>query len=188
MDTTHSQTNGKSTLVHVSQLLPAPIEPTRSGLPSAHPRYMRVLDLVRDAVDLDLRLKQTMTELDREMREVGNGDLSSVLVSLMKHHQQASPQAETITATSTSKPTKPSVAKAKHREKTPPLKNRGGMLKAKLMGLMSDGKERKSLDIVKSLGKAKNPSSVYSALSAMAEEGHLIRTRFAHYRLKMRKG
>lgn len=181
-NTTH--TNGKSTLVHVThQTLPAPPERTCPGMTPAHPRYSRVLDLVRDAVDLDLRLKATMDELDREMREVGSGDLPSVLVSLMKHHQQVVPAAP-----------RPGPVKAKPREpvKSEPAarnrrnrKNMGGALKARILGLMSDKKERRSKQIVKGL-KAKNSTSVYSLLSDLVEEGHLIRTRYAHYRLKLR--
>lgn len=155
----------------------------------AGPRYVRVLDLVRDAVDLDFRLKATMNEIDKEMREMGNGDLPAILVTLMQRHQQAIPQAPPARVSSG-----PSVVKAAPHKgnagerKQAPLKNRGGKLKVQIMGLMADGIERRSKNIVAALKRTNNPNSVYSILSDLVEEKHLIRTKFEHYRLKMRQG
>lgn len=163
MGNTPSTTNGKSTLIHDDYIVK---HETRTSPIKSNPRYPRVLDLVRDAVDLEIRLKATMDELDKEMRAIGNGSLPAVLVSLMKHQPYSQ---------------KKSTTSPNH-----VVANKGGRWKAKIMGLMADGKERRSSDVVKQL-KAKNATTIYSILSALADEGHLIRTKFAHYRLKMRK-
>lgn len=180
------QTNGKSTLLSTSLIEHMP--PTCESRPvqvHAGPRYSRLLDLVRDAVDLELRLKATMAELEQEMRQAGHSELPSVLLSLLKPGQPNTQPQPVVTVSPVKAPSKPGPTKAKPRT-TAPAKNRGGKLKAQVMGLMADGKERKSIDIVHQL-KAKNPTSIYSVLSELATEGHLIRTKFAHYRLKMRK-
>ena len=165
MDTTNHQTNGKSSLVHLPHpLLPAPSSPSKT--------VGRVLELVGVAIDLELKLKATMTELEHEV-QMHQGDLPSVLVSLMRSQHVVMPP-------------RPGPAKAQPRKAalTRP-KNKGGALKARIMGLMSDKKERKSKQIVKELA-AKNPGSVYSILSELVREGHLMRPKFATYRLKLR--
>jgi hypothetical protein len=101
--------------------------------------------------------------------------LPSVLMSLM--HPQPAPVLELPPA-----PPRPTVAKTKAKES---YSNKGGALKARILGLMSDKQERRSNIIVKEL-KAKAPTSVYTILTSLVQEGHLIRTRYAHYRLKLR--
>lgn len=167
MDTTHShQTNGKSLIPMSHPLLSAP----SAGPPKS---VSRVLELVGTAIDLEMKLKATMAELEREV-EANRGDLPSVLVSLMRSQHVVLPP-------------RPGPAKARQRKAAAPAhpKNKGGALKARILGLMSDKKERKSKQIVKELG-VKNAGSVYSILSGLVREGHLMRPKFATYRLKLR--
>lgn len=142
-------------------------------------KFDKVLDLVRDIAHLELTHKEKMVELEQEMQAVGHGELPSVLMSLVRHH--AAPEPAPVPP----QPPKPAPKPTAPRQNRP-VKNKGGAWKAKVMGLMADKQERKSLDIVKQL-KAENPTTIYSILSELAREGHLIRTRFAHYRLKLRK-
>jgi len=173
----HSHTNGKSTLVSTAIVPAAP--DSRPGKQQGHSRLAK---LIGDAVDLELKLKATMAEIGDEMQKVGQSELPSVLLSLMRPTQPQPPAPASPALAPLAKAHPRAGKKTVHH-----VQNRGGKLKAQVMGLMSDGRERKSLTIVKEL-KAKNPTSIYSILSDLAAEGHLIRTRFAHYRLKMRKG
>ena len=165
MDTTNShQTNGKS-LIPMSH----PLLSVASGPPKT---VSRVLELVGTAIDLELKLKATMAELEHEV-QANRSDLPQVLVSLMRSQHVALPP-------------RPGPAKAHPRKASPAHpKNKGGALKARILGLMSDKKERKSKQIVKELG-VKNAGSVYSILSGLVREGHLMRPKFATYRLKLR--
>lgn len=169
MDTTnnhHTNGNGKSIIPMSHPLLSVPSAgPSRS--------VSRVLQLVGTAIDLELKLKATMAELEQEV-QANKSDLPQVLVSLMRSQHVVLPP-------------RPEAAKAPARKTAFPRqkKNKGGALKARIMGLMSDKKERRSKQIVKELS-SKNPGSVYSILSELVREGHLIRPRFATYRLKLR--
>lgn len=161
--TTHA--NGKS---HVTSLVSS--RATLIGHAPAS-KYDKVLDLVKEAVHLEFRYKETMGELAKEMREMGHTDLPSVLMSFVHTHNNTQPRA-------------PTVVKAR-----PPASynNKGGALKARILGLMSDKRERRSNLIVAAL-KSKSPTSVYTILTSLVKEGHLIRTKYAHYRLKLRNG
>lgn len=174
-NTTHG-TNGKSTIIHTSQV-PATLSSVRPTIVPELTRFSRLLDLVRDAVDLELRLKVTMAELDKELREAGTSELPSVLVSLLRNQQ---PQPVIVTPASPGPTVKKTVTSPRRQSLL-----KGGAWKARIMGLLSDGKTRKSIDIVKEL-KAKNPTTVYTILCELVKEGSLVRVKYAHYRLKMR--
>jgi hypothetical protein len=158
---TTNHTNGKS---HSTSLVP--VRPSLLGH-SATTKYDKVLDLVKEVVHLELEHKEKLEELEKEMREVGVSELPTVLMSFVRRNSEPPAPLPPVKA----KPRKASIM--------------GGALKARILGLMSDKQERKSKRIVQEL-KIKNATSVYSILSDLVDEGHLIRTRYAHYRLKLR--
>jgi len=146
---------------------------------TADARYNRMLDLVRDVLDLELRLKAKMTELNAEMACAGDDGLPAALAALLQHQP-------IITVIATSREAKkPGTVKVKAKVEQPV--QHGGKLRARIVGLMSDGCERKSANILRELKHDKNPTTVYTVLSDLVLDGTLVRTRYAHYRLKMRR-
>ncbi len=152
-------------------LLPQATE-ARAMLVSA--RFDKVMELIAQATHLEAAHREAMIKLERELRELSHAELPQVVINLVRSVNPIVPQHQLIT-----RPLKKTSGSQLIK------KNQGGALKASILGLMADKKERKSALIVRKLG-AKNPSSVYSVLTKLADEGHLIRTRFAHYRLKLR--
>lgn len=169
MDTINHQTNGKSLIPISHPFLAVHSQPN----PPPNKSVSRVLELVGTAIDLEMQLKATMAELEREV-QANKGDLPSVLVSLMRSQHVVLPAHPG-----------PAKARVRRTSNVAKPKNMGGALKARIMGLMSDKKERKSKQIVRELS-VKNSGSVYSVLSELVREGHLIRPKFATYRLKLR--
>src|SRR4051812_16413601 len=93
MNNSH-QANGKSTHVNVPMF--STIEPRPEREISTR-SFTKVLSLVQAAVVLELQLKTTMADLDREMKALGQGELPAVLVSLAQSTAHA-PQAQRATA------------------------------------------------------------------------------------------
>jgi len=57
-----------------------------------------------------------------------------------------------------------------------------GTLKGRIVTLMSDGRERKSSAIIKSLKAKKIQSSVYGALKELVKNGFLCKPAFGFYK------
>lgn len=162
-------------------LLPQAMTDVRAPLDSI--RFDKVMVLIAQVTDLEFAHRKAMTDLERELRQLNHAELPLVVINLVRSVNPIVPPhpqlAKTVPVAVTKKERIKSGRVQQH-------KNKGGALKASILGLMSDKKERKSSIIVHKLG-AKNPTSVYTVLTKLAEEGHLIRTRFAHYRLKLRR-
>jgi hypothetical protein len=119
-----------------------------------------------------------MSELETEMQEAGQGELPSILMSLLR--QKPAVQTPSPVSTTPSKKRKgPSVKKVKQPE---PAKTVGQDMKDRILGLMGDRKQRRSKQIIKHL-KAKNPTSVYSVLSELVRNGQLTRPGYAVYQI-----
>jgi hypothetical protein len=159
METTPANGHHKTTPVPSLKLLPQPV----TGL-----RYELILQLVREAVEQEVRLKETLKKLDAEIKEVGHQDLPSVLMALMRTPSEQHEASGRPTVAPTEPP--------------PPAMN--GVMKAKIMGLMSDKKEWRAGNIIARLKL--HPNSAYTVLNLLVKEGHLKKTRYAHYRLKLR--
>lgn len=156
-----------------------PTLPAAAPVPSltSHSRFRKLLDLVRDAVELDLKLKDCLSELQREAQEIGYKDLPSVFMSLVQHGApglEPQPRAD--------RPKKPTAAQA-----APLHHTRGGVLRAEVLGVLSDAKEHKVSQVNKELEKY-SPNSIQTVLSQLYIEGLVLRPRRGHYRLKRRVG
>lgn len=160
--------NGKSTI------LPAPmfssIRPPL-GQDNSTQSFAKVLNLVQTAVSLELQLKTTMTDLDKAMKAIGQGEIPSVLVSLMQNAR--TPQVK-------HEHERPTVVKAQPKRAA---KISSGTVEQRIMNLLSDKKDKPTKEIVKAINP-KNPNVVHTALSKMVREGQLVRPKFATYRLK----
>lgn len=122
-----------------------------------HPRYGDVFDIVKEIIQLEAQLNEKRAKLE------------SILTGFTEP--------------------RPQPPKAEPNERVLPKLEESalkGQLKYRIMKLMSDGIERKSSVIVSELG-LENSKLAYDVLSTLVSEGRLVKTRYAHYRLKQRR-
>jgi hypothetical protein len=155
----HKPTNGKSSRSLTT--IPAPPES------QANTDFDRLLMLVKEAINLEMQLKDKMNQIDTEMR--GKHTLPTVLRSLVRPEALTQPTRATLEG--------PGLAKA-----VPTVWVEDDSIKGRVVAVMADGRERKSGVIIKAL-KAKNyKSSVYHALKELVEAGFLVKPAYGHYR------
>ena len=158
----HSTTNGKS--MRTLTTIPAPPENADRN------KFDRLLTLVKEAINLEMQLKDKMREVDAEVSLTAS--LPAVLASLVRREP----------ARADSQPPRallegPGIVKA-----VPTVWVQDDSIKGRVMAVMADGRERKSGAIIKSL-KAKNfKSTVYHALKELVETGFLVKPAYGHYR------
>lgn len=158
MDTTTPHLNGKSahqSLIHTMT--------TETRAPKKHGR---LLELVGRAIDLELQLKETMTELEAVAQSVGPNELPTMLMAILRQAGQPTDAS----------PRGPGIAKVGAPSLEP------NSLKGRVMALMNDGKDRKSSTIIKALKGNSIKSSVYHALKELVKDGHLMKPAYGIYR------
>jgi hypothetical protein len=170
MDTT-TQANGQPTngKAHTSHhtTIPAPLS-------EAPTQYDKILSLVRDAVEHEVRLKATLKELESAMGSLAQAELPTVLMAFIKSDRAPQPLITVPRASEKG----PGLAKV---ETTFYLED---AWKGKVVSLMTDGRERKTSAIIKALKATKHKSAIYGALTTLVADGALVKTAYAHYRIR----
>lgn len=157
MDNTTPHLNGKSAHQSLIHTMTSERAPKKHG---------RLLELVGRAIDLELQLKETMTELEAVAQSLGPNELPTMLMAILKSASQP-------TAASPKDPGNVKVV-------TPSFEPNS--LKGRIMTLMRDGKKRKSSVIIKTLKADSIKSSVYHALKELLNEDHLTKPEYGIYR------
>lgn len=157
-------TNGKSQLP-IQSLITVPNQHEPS-LPQSH-KFDHVLDLAKEAINLEMRLKEVMAKLEKEVSKLDQNGLPSVFTTMFRMSKG------------------PGLVKSEpiqtvHEQPMAWVKE--GTLKGRIVALMSDCRERKSAAIIKSLKAKKIQSSVYGALKELVKNGFLCKPAFGFYK------